>query len=257
MRALAALLLALVAALCWAAPPPTALGEPFLPPLSAGHPLGTDDLGRDSLALLAQGGRQALLAAGVAVGLALLIGVAAGVAGGMGGDVAEAVAMRAADVVAALPVLLLAILLAAASRADPLSLGVLLGLARWPLPARLVRAEVAALRRGEVLRAAVALGVPAAALVWRHVLPVAARPALASAGVLFGWAVATEAALGFVGLSDPTGASWGQAVAHGFGFLDRAPWMWWPPALALALCAALAGAVAAATPARLEAAGSR
>jgi peptide/nickel transport system permease protein len=222
-----------------------ALSPPFLPPGAPGHPLGTDDLGRDVLALVARGGRGALAVAGLAVPLALLVGLATGIAAGLArAPLAEAALMRAADLVACLPVLLLAVLLTAAAGPDPLALGLLLGLTRWPLVARLVRAEVAALRDREFVRAARALGVGPWRLAWRHLLPQAARPALASAGVLFGWAIVTESALGFVGLGDPSGASWGQLIAAGFGFLDRAPWMWLAPAGALAAGAMLAGLAA-------------
>jgi peptide/nickel transport system permease protein len=241
-RAALTLLLLLFYALCWVAAPSGSLATlpanaPFLPPSTA-HPLGTDDLGRDVLAALLQGGRTSLLTAGAATALAMGLGVAAGLFAGMTDGLPDEAVMRVADLVASLPVLLLAILAASLFGGSVLGLALLIGLTRWPVIARLTRVEARRLRAESFYRAAVALGGGPWHLARRHLLPNATAPALAGAGVVFGGAVLSEAALAFVGLGDPDVASWGGAIAAGFAFADRAPAIWAAPAAALALVSA-------------------
>ena len=240
----AAILAALLAfyALCWIAAPAGSLATlpghaSFLPP-SAAHPLGTDDLGRDVLAALLQGGRTSLLAAGVATVIALALGAAIGLLAATAGGIADDTLMRLADLVAGLPVLLLAILAASLFGGSAMNLALLVGLTRWPVIARLTRIEAHRLRAEPFCRAAVALGGGPWHVARRHILPGAIAPALSGAGVVFGGAVLTEAALGFIGLGDPDATSWGRLIAAGFAFAHSAPWAWAAPAAALVLVAA-------------------
>lgn len=219
------------------------LGRPFQAP-SLAHPLGTDDLGRDLLAALAQGGRTSLFVAALATFLALGVGGIVGLTAGLGPSLLDEALMRAADIVLSLPALLVAILVASLFGGSALGLALVLGLTRWPVIARLVRAEALALRGTDFVRAAVALGTPPVLLALRHVLP-HARPALLSAaGIVFGGAILAEAALAFVGLGDPHLTSWGQLIASGYSFVAHAWWMWAFPAMALSGASALVALLA-------------
>lgn len=219
------------------------LGQPFQAP-SLAHPLGTDDLGRDLLAALAQGGRTSLFVAALATSLALGVGGIVGLAAGLGPSLLDEALMRAADIVLSLPALLVAILVASLFGSSALGLALVLGLTRWPVIARLVRAEALALRGTDFVRAAVALGTPPVLLALRHVLP-HARPALLSAaGIVFGGAILAESALAFVGLGDPHLTSWGQLIASGYSFVAHAWWMWAFPAMALSGASALVALLA-------------
>lgn len=219
------------------------LGQPFRAP-SLAHPLGTDDLGRDLLAALAQGGRTSLFVAAIATLLALGVGGIVGLAAGLGPSLLDEALMRAADIVLSLPALLVAILVASLFGGSALGLALVLGLTRWPVIARLVRAEALALRGTDFVRAAVALGTPPVLLAMRHVLP-HARPALLSAaGIVFGGAILAESALAFVGLGDPHLTSWGQLIASGYSFVAHAWWMWAFPAMALSGASALVALLA-------------
>jgi peptide/nickel transport system permease protein len=211
---------------------------------SLAHPLGTDDLGRDMVALLLQGGRTSLAVAAAAAALALLLGLGLGLLAGIGPPLVDEALMRLAELVASLPALLLAILVAALFGGSVWHLALLLGLTRWPMVARIVRVETHALLQRDFLRAAWALGATPAQVARRHLLPHLAAPVLAGAGIVFGGAVLTEAALAFVGLGDPDATSWGQMVAHGFAMIGLGWWVWLCPAVTIVIVTALVGVAA-------------
>ncbi|WP_137125069.1 ABC transporter permease [Roseomonas sp. HF4] len=214
------------------------MSRAFLPP-GAAHPFGTDDLGRDMLLAVAQGARTSLLVGLVALGLGGGIGVAAGLAAGLGPVVLDEALMRTTDVVASLPTLLIAVLAAAFFGGSAMLVALVLGLTRWPVIARLVRAETLTLRRLPFFRAAVALGCGPLRLGRRHVLPQLAAVVAPAAGVIFGGAILAEATLAFLGLGDPELTSWGRLIAAGYPFLDDAWWMWAFPVAAICLTTAL------------------
>ncbi|MCW5734654.1 MAG: ABC transporter permease [Enhydrobacter sp.] len=215
----------------------------FMPP-SLAHPMGTDDLGRDMLEALAQGGRTSLLVASLTACLALLLGAAVGLVAALGPAALDEILMRAADIVVSLPALLFAILVAALFGGSAVNLALVLGLTRWPVIARLVRAEALVLRETDFVRASVSVGTPPIALAVRHIIPHASSAALSATGIVFGGAVLAESALAYVGLGDPRLTSWGQLIASGFAFVTHAWWMWAFPAAALCGASALAGLAA-------------
>jgi len=220
---------------------------PFTPP-GAAHPFGTDDLGRDLVREVARGLRTSLLLGLGATAIAMVVGTAVGLAAGMASPLADELLMRSADVIASLPPLIIAILVAALFGGSLPALAMVLGLTRWPLVARLVRAETASLRQRDFVLAAKALGATPTRVVLVHVLPHAATVALAAIGILFGGALVSEAALAFVGLGDPSVTSLGQLAANGFVFVSHAPWMWIAPTAAIVVLT-VAVAIAADRPA--------
>ncbi|WP_198368440.1 ABC transporter permease subunit [Roseomonas rosulenta] len=247
-RRLAVLLLLAFYAACLVFAPAGALpAHAALLPPSLAHPLGTDELGRDMLLALLQAGRSSLLVAGVTTAVALVLGLGAGVGAAIGPPLLDEVLMRLAEIVASLPVLLLAVLVAALFGGSAWNLALLLGLTRWPLLARILRAETQALLAREYLRAAWALGATPGHVALRHLVPNLAAPLLAGAGIVFGGAVLAEAALAFVGLGDPDAGSWGRMVAQGFAVMGLGWWVWLWPAAMLVLVSGLV-AVAAAPP---------
>ncbi len=194
-------------------------GVPLAPP-GPGHWLGTDDLGRDALGLLGRGAVTSLLAGAGGAGLALGLGLPLGLAAGLGGRWLDDGLTRLAELAALVPGVLLALLLAASIRPSLPGLILVLGITAWALPFRLARAQAMALREAPHVRAAEALGAGFCRVLFRRVLPGAAPPVLACAGVLFG-----AAALAFVGLGDPARASWGRQVAEGLPLLAIAWWL--------------------------------
>jgi peptide/nickel transport system permease protein len=247
-RAAAILALAALYLACWLLAPGGSLAAleahaALLSPRLA-HPLGTDDLGRDLLAAVLQGGRTSLTVAALATLLALTLGLAVGLAAGLGPAPLDEGLMRLAEITASLPALLVAVLVAALFGGSAWNLALLLGLTRWPVIARIVRIEVQSLLGQEFLRAAWALGAGPLHVARRHLLPHLAGPVLAAAGIVFGGAVVAEAALAFVGLGEPGVTSWGHMVAAGFAVLGLAWWVWLWPAAMLVL---VSGLVALAT----------
>lgn len=253
--AAAAMLVAFYAACLAFAPEGVLPAHGAMLPPSPAHPLGTDDLGRDMLMALLQGGRGSLLVASVATALALLLGLAAGLAAGLGPPLLDEALMRLAEIVASLPALLLAVLVAALFGGSAWHLALVLGFTRWPMIARILRVETQALLGRDYLRAAWALGATPMQVARRHLLPNLAAPLLAAAGIVFGGAVLAEAALAFVGLGDPQAGSWGRMVAQGFAVLGLGWWVWASPAAVLVLVSGLV-AVAAAPPGQLRSPGA-
>jgi len=171
--------------------------------------------------------------------MALGIGTLVGLSAGMAASVLDDLLMRAADIVSGLPTLLIALACLALFGASWLAVALVLGLTRWPMVARLVRVETMALRRAELVRAAAALGMSRYQIVRSHILPHVVAQIGGAAGIVFGGALIAETAVAFVGLSDPLMTSWGQRLANGFAFADRAWWIWVSPAVGLVGTSAL------------------
>lgn len=204
------------------------LGSVLAPP-SPRHPAGTDALGRDVLARLVHGARPSLLAGLVATITAVALGFVLGALAGLAGRAGDALLVRAADVADAFPVLVGAVaLLGLGPRGtEPpagVRVGVIVGLFAWPRLFRFVRAEIRRLAAGDLATAARAAGASRARLALRHLIPLAAGPALVPAVFIAGGAVVVEAGLGFLGLGvRPPAPSWGNLLMDG---RDQ-PRAWW------------------------------
>ena len=206
-----------------------------LRPPSTAHPLGQDALGRDVLARLLAGARLSLAVGAAAVSLSLAVGVLLGaVAGWYGGWVDEVIA-RGIDVLLAFPGLLLAIALAAVLGPSVGNVVVALVVLGWTGYARLTRAQIRGLRRGEMTEAALALGASPLRVVGRHLLPLALPALLVQATFGFSGAIVAEASLSFLGVGAPAPTpSWGAMLDEGRQFMLVAPHLVIAPGLALA-----------------------
>jgi peptide/nickel transport system permease protein len=218
---------------------PTALGDlatgAYRPP-GAGHWLGTDQFGRDVLSRIVYGARVSLgiafLTAAVAIGIGTGVGLVSGYCGGW----VDGVLMRGTDVWMAFPRAFLVLLVAGLLRPSTPLLVVLLGITGWMSTARLVRAQVGALRHGGYVEAARALGFGAPRILVRHVLPNVAAPVIVSATLIVGQTILAESALSFLGLGVQIPMpSWGLMVDEGRKVF---PEIWWVsvfPGLAITL----------------------
>jgi ABC-type dipeptide/oligopeptide/nickel transport system permease subunit len=204
---------------------------------SAAHPLGTDELGFDVLARALYGGRASLLIALAATVIALSAALAVGLTAGYAGGWVDACLMRATDTVYAFPSILLA--MALVSIADKPSLWlvfVALGASSWTGLARLVRAQVLAVRETEYVQAARALGLSPLRIALRHVLPNCLGPVVVAATLLIGSNILGEAGLSFLGLGvrEPF-PSWGSMLSSSRDLYDTCPWLMIFPGLAITL----------------------
>jgi len=217
-----------------------------LGPPSPDHWLGTDELGRDILARLVQGGRVSLAVAALTATLATLLGTTIGLLAGYYGGWLDSALMRLTDGVMALPLLPLLIVLAAA---DPTRLGippdlaaseavsvarlaVIVACVSWTGVARLVRGSTLSARARDHVRAAEALGAGPVRVMLRHILPDVASPVVVAATLSVGHVILIESALSFLGLGlRPPLASWGNMLTGAMDVVWSAPAMAiWPGA---------------------------
>ena len=169
-------------------------------PLSPGHPLGTDSVGRDLLSRTLAGTRITIAVASAAALVSLVIGVGWGaVAGWRGGRVDEAM-MRIVDALYALPFMFVVILLMVVFGRSILLVFVGIGAVEWLTMARVVRGQVIALKSRPFILAAEAAGAPPTAIVLRHVLPNIAGIAIAYLLLTVPQVVMIESFLSFLGL---------------------------------------------------------
>lgn len=212
---------------------PFAITGPSLAAPSGAHPMGTDALGRDTFSGVVHGARTSLTVV-VGVGsMLLLIGVTVGTLAGYVGGRFDDVLMRAAEFIQVLPVFFMAIVVIALFGPGLNRLILVLGAMYWVVLARVVRAEVLALRRREFVEAARAGGASAVRIVVREVLPNALPAGIVYLGLLLAQVLLVEAALGFIGLGDPNVISWGYLASEAQRFLRVAWWMSVFPGLAI------------------------
>ena len=202
------------------------------------HPLGTDDLGRDTLARIAYGARVSMQAGVLATGLALVVGVPLGLLAGYYRGVVDLVISRATDLLLAFPFLILAVGLAAILGPSLRNVVIALGISALPSFVRVARCEVLGLREQDYVSGAVADGAGDGRILGRYILPNALNPLIVQATVTIPEAIIGESVLSFLGLGvQPPTPSWGTMLSSAQAFLDQAPLLAVFPGLAIALAA--------------------
>jgi peptide/nickel transport system permease protein len=217
---------------------PNAVDAPhrLMPPLSSGHPMGTDDLGRDLLSRLVWGARLSLVAGFTATALAMAIGVPFGLLAGYYGGWIDETMMRFTDALMAFPYILLPIAIAAALGPGLFNAMVAIAVTTFPLFSRLIRGAVLSVREYEYIEAARALGANNRRVLLRHVFPIVI-PSIIIAGTLqVGDMIIATSSLSFLGLgTQPPTADWGNMLAGGRAFVTVAPHIATLPGLAIVL----------------------
>lgn len=207
-----------------------------LQPPSAAHWLGTDQLGRDVWARVAHGAGISLRVGFGVVILAVLLGVVVGLLAGTLGGTWDNLLMRVTDIFFAFPSLILAMAIAAALGPNLNNTIIAVALVSWPIYARLVRANVLALREREFVEAARALGASQSRLMLRHLLPNTLTPIFVQASFDVGGAILTAAGLSFIGFgAQPPTPEWGAMVSETRSYIAEAIWAPTAPAIGILL----------------------
>ena len=205
-----------------------------LQPPGSGHPLGTDDLGRDVLARIIHGARVSLAVGLLATALSLVVGSILGALAGSYGGFVDGIVSRLIELILCFPFLFLVLAIVALFRPSLYTIMIALGLTSWTTEARYIRGEFLRIREMDFAHAARASGARDARIIFRHLLPNALAPVLVSASFGVAFAILTESALSFLGVGVPLPtASWGSILSVAEQFIDDAWWLVLFPGLAI------------------------
>lgn len=208
-----------------------------LKPPSARFWFGTDGSGMDIFSRIIHGSQLAFGIAVPSVTVAMLIGLPLGLFAGYRGGMADEALLRVMDALRIFPSIILALALVAATGKSLANIIIVIGLVDAPIFARLVRAEVLALRHSGFVESAVAAGNPMRRILFVHILPNAMRGALAQSAVRLAWSIRVSATLAFVGVGvQPPTPEWGAMIRQGAEQMVTGEW--WValfPGLALVL----------------------
>jgi peptide/nickel transport system permease protein len=199
------------------------------------HVLGTDDKGRDMLAMLVSGARVSLQVGLLATIIAILIGAILGVLSAYLGGWVDNVLMRFTDIMMTFPFFLLLVFVIFIFGPSLVFIIVAIGLTGWTGTARLVRSEALSLRTREFIMASKSLGASDNRIVFRHLIPNVLSSIIVIATLSIPGVILAESALSFIGLGDPTVTSWGVILNTGQRSLDTAWWVAVEPGIMLFL----------------------
>jgi peptide/nickel transport system permease protein len=217
--------------------PNQVVGHPYAAP-SSSHLLGLDDGGYDVLSLLMWGLRVSLLVGFAATLIASLAGTLIGIAAGYFGGMVDGALMRLTDYFLVIPLLPLMIVVADAWGPSLPHVIIVIGGLAWTLTAIVIRAQVRSIRERAYVKRAHAVGASDFRVIVRHVLPQVMPLIVANTVLTLGYAVFTETALAFLGLTDPTQASLGTMIEHAFLRAAISSGAWWaviPPGVLVAV----------------------
>jgi len=201
---------------------------------SKGHPLGTDQLGRDVLSRMIWGSRISLLVGFIAVGIATVIGTFLGALAGFYGKWIDNAIMRFVDIMLCFPTFFLILAVIAILEPSIWNIMIVIGVTSWMGVTRLVRAEFLSLKERDFVKAGKAMGAKNSRIIFLHVLPNALSPIWVSATLGVAAAILTESGLSFLGIGvQPPTPSWGNILTAGKDNIEIAWWLSLYPGLAI------------------------
>lgn len=201
------------------------------------HILGTDSSGRDNFSRLVYGSRVSITIGIAAMLFTVAIGVVLGSISGYYGGIIDGIIMRAADLVLALPFLVLAITII--SIVERMTIGIfvtIIALTTWPTLTRIIRGTFLSLREREFVQGARAIGASDFRIIRKHFLPNAIGPIIVNATLLMATMIIAESALSFIGMGIPQPTpTWGNMLteAQNIRILRNHPEAWIPPGLCI------------------------
>ena len=198
----------------------------WLAPLTGGHLIGSDALGRDQLARLFTGLGVSLAIGAVATTVSLVIGVAWGATAGYLGGVVDEVMMRIVDVLYSLPYIFFVIILMVTFGSNFILLFIAIGAVEWLTMARIVRGQTLSLKQKEFIEAARAAGLTRRSIIARHIVPNLLGPVVVYVTLTIPGVILAESFLSFLGLGvQPPMASLGTLISNGAADMELAPWL--------------------------------
>jgi len=201
---------------------------------TAEHLLGTDQVGRDLLARMIYGGRVSLVVGVAAVIISATIGVLLGLSAGYFGGNTDWTIMTLINVMLTFPFVLLALAVIAVLGPNLVNMIIVLGVAGWPIYARVVRAETLAIREREFVLAGRALGMGHVRLVFRQIVPNLVSTIVVIATLQVAQVIILESFLSFLGLGvQPPTPAWGNMLGEGRVYMLNSWWIATFPGLAI------------------------
>ena len=212
----------------WTPYPPNATNSKamLLPPGTAGHIFGTDDMGRDILSRLMAGASISITVGIFSVLFAMIVGTILGLTSGYYRGAVGAVIDKVIEAIWAFPSLILAMVLTVLIGSGIRNVIIALAIVQIPSFARIVRAMTLSIRENEYIQSAVTIGLNNAQIMFRYILPNVISVIIVQASLCAASAIIQESTLSFLGLGIvPPDASWGAMLKLGYMYLDSAPWL--------------------------------
>ncbi|MEH7249457.1 ABC transporter permease [Neobacillus niacini] len=217
-------------------PVETNLAKKLQPPMTDGHILGTDQLGRDILSRILYGTRISLIIGITTVFFAGLIGTIVGVAAGYFRGWLDVILMRIVDVQLSFPFILLVLIINAVLGTGLRNIIISLIIVGWVSYARVIRSEVLAIREKEFILSCFATGVPRWEIIVKHIVPNLFTPLIVLASLQVSTFIIAEASVSFLGFGvQPPTPAWGNMLNEGKNFILSSWWLITFPGLAIVL----------------------
>jgi peptide/nickel transport system permease protein len=198
--------------------------------------LGTDDQGRDILSRILYGTRISMAVSLTAVLLAGSIGTVIGLIAGYKGGLVDALLMRLTDIALSMPLILIAVVVAAVTGPSFRNVVLVIGFLLWPRFARQVRGETLSIKENDYIALARVAGRSGSYIVWRHVFPNVVPTLLVISTLQMAYVILLEGSLSFLGVGvPPPNPAWGLMIAEGRHLVWTAPWVAAFPGIAMAV----------------------
>jgi len=202
------------------------MAHKFAPPLTKGHVLGADELGRDVLSRLLHAGRISLTVGVAAMLVTVMFGALLGALAGYWQGVVDTMLLRVTDAMLSFPPIFLLLALAAFVRPSLASMTLIIGATSWMDVTRMVRGQMLALREREFVQGARGLGASGGRIMFRHLLPNTVGIIAVAATLSVARAILLESYISFLGYGiQPPLASWGNMLNNAQSYFTSAPWV--------------------------------
>lgn len=210
----------------------------LLPPMTDGHILGTDHLGRDILSRMIAGAKISVIIGVSTVLIAGLFGLIVGVIAGYFRGIIDIILMRIVDVQLSFPFILLVLVVNAIIGTGLRNIIISLAIGGWVIFARVIRSEVLALREQEFITACIATGVSRLEILVKHIVPNLFTPMIILASLQVASYIIAEASVSFLGFGvQPPTPAWGNMLSEGRDYIFSSWWLITFPGIAILIAA--------------------